>query len=1100
MRFIADLHIHSRYSRATSKDLDFPHLYTWALNKGIQVVGTGDFTHPKWCEEIELYLEEEADSNLFVLKEEYKKISLPGVASEYDIRFLLTTEISCIYKRHGKTRKVHHVVLAPNWKVAQEIRWKLAKIGNIESDGRPILGLDSYDLLYLLLEISPDIILIPAHIWTPWFSLFGSKSGFDTMEECFAELSSHIYALETGLSSDPAMNWMCSQLDKYLLVSNSDAHSPSKLGRESNIFDCDITAESIFHALRTGQGFCGTMEFYPEEGKYHLDGHRKCQVRMSPEETLQQNGICPVCGKPVTLGVLYRVLELADRKFGERPENALPYSSIIPLESILSEIFEVGGSSKKVQQEYFRLLKLFGSELDILQNVDLEILEKKNSAIFAEAIRRVRQGNIVLQGGYDGEFGIVKIFENSEKKEFLPCLFVEGIGNISNQKEKALPKSKNIKNISKQEEKELPKNKKVVYDHTSEILQKKNKQEKQIDQLTENIYDELNEEQKQVVQYAGSPMIVIAGPGTGKTRTLVARIAYQIAQKNVVGEHILAVTFTNRAALEMQERLSKVDGGSNVFIGTFHGFCMEILREFHEKVGLPHDFLLFDHNMFHIKFNKKDLEKISLCKSECLQPHEVQEKDIREVYIEYEQLLQDNGVVDIDDLIVKTVRLLEEHSEVQEILQNRFRMILVDEYQDINFAQYRLLRLLINDTTDFLAIGDADQSIYGFRGSRIEYFLHFFQDFPNAVRFSLQKNYRSTIPILTAAQHVIQKNKERMACPLHTDREGALVRRYVAESEYDEAHFIVNEIEKLLGGTSHRFFEANRQENIEYSFRNFAVFYRTNKQNEVLQEVFQKSSLPYHLVGESSIWNVNDLQFWKSLVAITLQWQSPFAWKRVFLHYDPALADNIVDAMVQVNFDIDILQKSPLWSHMKDCMEALVQLQKIDIKEGAWDWFQSAICYFPWKKLQKNSQEVLTEVFSKYKNLQNVLQHFLLKEQLDDYDPRIEKVALMSLHASKGLEFPVVFITGCEEKLIPFQYGNEISLEKEEERRLFYVGMTRAKDLLYLTHSNRRMMFGLQYNSPSPYFNDIPEEFIEMYGMKNKKTKKKATSSQNLLF
>ncbi|HON46084.1 MAG TPA: endonuclease Q family protein, partial [Planctomycetota bacterium] len=275
------------------------------------------------------------------------------------------------------------------------------------------------------------------------------------MEECFAELSSHIYALETGLSSDPAMNWMCSQLDKYLLVSNSDAHSPSKLGRESNIFDCDITAESIFHALRTGQGFCGTMEFYPEESKYHLDGHRKCQVRMSPEETLQQNGICPVCGKPVTLGVLYRVLELADRKFGERPENALPYSSIIPLESILSEIFEVGVSSKKVQQEYFRLLKLFGSELDILQNVDLEILEKKNSAIFAEAIRRVRQGNIVLQGGYDGEFGIVKIFENSEKKEFLPCLFVEGIGNISNQKEKALPKSKNVKNISKQEEKEL---------------------------------------------------------------------------------------------------------------------------------------------------------------------------------------------------------------------------------------------------------------------------------------------------------------------------------------------------------------------------------------------------------------------------------------------------------------------------------------------------------------------------------------------------------------------------------------------------------------------------------------------------------------------
>ncbi|MCK4985387.1 MAG: DNA helicase, partial [Desulfobacterales bacterium] len=317
MKFIADLHVHSKFSRATAKNLDLENLYIAAQLKGITVVGTGDFTYPAWFDEISEKLVA-AEPGLFKLKDELARQCDTQVppSCRSTVRFILTTEISNIYKKNGKTRKNHNLVFAPDLDIARKFNAKLDKIGNIKSDGRPILGLDARNLLETLLETSERAFLVPAHIWTPWFSVLGSKSGFDSIEECFDDLTPHIFAAETGLSSDPAMNWRVSSLDDLTLVSNSDAHSPLNLGREANVFDTELSYSAIKTALKTGdpKQFLGTFEFYPEEGKYHIDGHRTCKISFWPATTIKHDGRCPACGKPLTLGVLYRVEELADRK------------------------------------------------------------------------------------------------------------------------------------------------------------------------------------------------------------------------------------------------------------------------------------------------------------------------------------------------------------------------------------------------------------------------------------------------------------------------------------------------------------------------------------------------------------------------------------------------------------------------------------------------------------------------------------------------------------------------------------------------------------------------------------------------------------------
>ncbi len=415
MRFIADLHIHSRYSRATSSEMSLEGLWKWAQLKGIVVIGTGDFTHPKWLQEMKVKLEPICN-NLFKLKQNYQSNDVP-VSCRGEVYFMLTAEISCIYSKNGRLRKIHSLVFVPDFSAAEKINAVLSKIGNLSSDGRPILGLDAKELFRIVLDVSDEAMLVPAHAWTPHFSVFGTNSGFDFLEECFDELAPYIYAIETGLSSDPAMNWRLSSLDKITLISNSDAHSPAKLGREANIFDEEISYRAITYAIKTKKGLLGTIEFFPEEGKYHYDGHRACGVSLSPEETIKHNFLCPVCGKRVTVGVMHRVEKLADRKIGFSPSGAPPFYSIIPLPEIISETIQVGVNSKAVKNNYLHLLEKLGNEFKILLDIPLNDIEMAGTPLIGEAIARMRSGNVHISPGFDGEYGKVRIFEEVERKE-----------------------------------------------------------------------------------------------------------------------------------------------------------------------------------------------------------------------------------------------------------------------------------------------------------------------------------------------------------------------------------------------------------------------------------------------------------------------------------------------------------------------------------------------------------------------------------------------------------------------------------------------------------------------------------------------------------
>lgn len=411
MKMIADLHIHSRFSMATSKEGTPENMDFWARKKGISLIGTGDFTHPVWREELKERLVSEGNG-LYRLRDAYVKEEsrkFPGEGT----RFVVSGEISSIYKKNGKTRKVHNVILLPGLEAADAMAQRLEKIGNIHSDGRPILGLDSHDLLEMMLDVCPEGILIPAHIWTPHFSVLGAKSGFDSVEECFEELAPYIHALETGLSSDPAMNWRISKLDRYQLVSNSDAHSPSKLGREANLLDIDCSYEGLYRAIQTGEGLEGTVEFFPEEGKYHFDGHRKCGVSLSPVEAERLGGICPVCGKKLTMGVDHRVEQLADRAEGFVKKDGKKYESLVPLPEVISACMGYSTASKKVQGCFEQMIQTLGTEFDILRNVPSEDIKSCAGERIAEGIENVRTGNVKRIPGYDGEYGKIELFDEN---------------------------------------------------------------------------------------------------------------------------------------------------------------------------------------------------------------------------------------------------------------------------------------------------------------------------------------------------------------------------------------------------------------------------------------------------------------------------------------------------------------------------------------------------------------------------------------------------------------------------------------------------------------------------------------------------------------
>jgi len=402
MEFIADFHIHSKYSRATSRDMDVAHIAEWAKIKGITLMGTGDFTHHLWLEELKHNLEDLGN----------------GLFKYQEIYFILTSEISSIYSKKGKTYRIHNMVFSPSLKTTDRINEVLSRYGNLASDGRPILGLDAAELARIIFDIDENCMIVPGHIWTPWFSLFGSMSGFDRIEDCFEEQTPKIFALETGLSSDPGMNWRLSGLDKFSLISNSDSHSPSKIGREANVFDCGLDYRTIREVLKTKdkKKFLYTIEFFPEEGKYHFDGHRLCGMRLSPEETKRNNGKCPKCGKPVTVGVMNRVAQLADRPQGYLPQNAIPYKNLIPLEEIFASAKGVAKTSVAVERDYRNCVSSLGNELNILLRLSEQDLFKGLPKRVAEGVLIVREGKVHIQPGFDGEYGKISIFSEEERQ------------------------------------------------------------------------------------------------------------------------------------------------------------------------------------------------------------------------------------------------------------------------------------------------------------------------------------------------------------------------------------------------------------------------------------------------------------------------------------------------------------------------------------------------------------------------------------------------------------------------------------------------------------------------------------------------------------
>lgn len=393
--FIADLHIHSKYSRATSKEMNLEGISRAAKIKGIDLLGTGDFTHYQWLSELKAYL---------------KPVSY-GIYEYNGTHFCLTTEVSNIFSQDGKVRRIHSLIFAPSFEVVERINKELGRIGNLDADGRPILGVPARDLLAVVMGVSEDCFFVPAHIWTPWFSLFGSNSGFDDIHECFGDLTRYIFALETGLSSDPEMNWSWSALDRFTLISNSDAHSPANLGREANVFNCKIDYREIIDVIkRKDRGkFLETLEFFPQEGKYHYDGHRNCKICLSPQESKKFHNICPKCKRNLTIGVMHRVGELADRDLGFRPEGAVPFTHLVPLKEIIAAVLGKGVISLEVRRTYENFIEYFGSEFGVLREIPPEDLSKFHPRI-TQGVVRVRDGRVMVHPGYDGVYGRVEIF------------------------------------------------------------------------------------------------------------------------------------------------------------------------------------------------------------------------------------------------------------------------------------------------------------------------------------------------------------------------------------------------------------------------------------------------------------------------------------------------------------------------------------------------------------------------------------------------------------------------------------------------------------------------------------------------------------------
>ena len=1021
--YIGDLHIHSRYSRATSREGTPEHLELWARKKGIDLVGTGDFTHPAWREELREKLEP-AEEGLYVLKEEFR-IRDEETPDDRRPRFVVTGEISSIYKKKDKVRKVHSLLLMPGLEEAEKLSRRLELIGNIHSDGRPILGLDCRDLLEIMLETNPEAVYVPAHIWTPHFSLFGAFSGFDRIEDCFEDLTPYIHALETGLSSDPPMNWRISALDSYQLISNSDAHSPAKLGREATLFDTELSYAGMAEAIQTGKGLSSTLEFFPEEGKYHFDGHRKCGLCISPEEAKEYGGICPVCGKKITIGVLHRVEELADRAEGYVLHNAKPFESLVPLPEVIAASTGISSAGKKAQEQYGKLLRGLGSEFSILREIPIEDIKKAAGPLVAEGILRLRQGKVERTPGFDGEYGTVRLLSPGEISELSGQLSLFSTEELRRQEKAGKEEKKAAKKGTGKEQAQeaaVPEKKALL----------------------------LNQSQQEAVEATERAVAVIAGPGTGKTKTLLSRLEYMLTERKISPSEITAVTFTNKAAEEMKSRLEKLPGGKRagkrIRIGTFHAICSRILTDsglsfFIADPGLQEELAEKTVKECGLKLSgNRFLKAVSSYKSGMEKEGTTWEPEELEAFGFYREQLRSAGALDYDDLLLETLELFEA-GEIPPESEKNFHYLLVDEFQDINPIQYRLIEAWNKNGKELFVIGDPDQSIYGFRGSDAQCFSRLKEAFPLQRVIRLKDHYRCTPEILNGALSVIAHNSGQERQMSAVRGEGPKIRIVSAADERSEAIFIAKEINRLVGGIDMVEVDekSGRQDIGIRGFSDIAVLYRTHRQSRLLEYCLGQEGIPYVVAGREDFLLEKEVRGVLYFFRYILRPRDDQAKKLAIKLAWSAGEENAEEAfeLLAKKYEKPVHKAKPV-----RLLEEWISDRKLEENEALKKLTDMAV-------LHSSVEEFLqTLSFGEDGDIKRCGQRRFLADA----------VTLMTFHGAKGLEFPAVFLYGMKKGLVPLETAGKTS-DVEEERRLFYVGMTRAKEELILTASGEESPF-----------------------------------------
>ena len=811
------------------------------------------------------------------------------------------------------------------------------------------------------------------------------------------------------------------------------------------------------------------MEFFPEEGKYHMDGHRACQVRLEPEETRRHGGNCPVCGKPVTVGVMHRVETLADRSEPKPPEKAAPFRSLVPLPEIVSEICGVGPKSKTVGTQVSSLVARLGPELEILERLPVEDLRRHADPVLTEAIERLRRGEVVREGGYDGEYGTIRMFEPGElaARTAVPNLFGELL-----VPEPGLALARTVPLTPEPPPEASPSPKPRATSAGARLRRRRRRpSELPFDPPSPSpatVLDRLDPDQRAAAEIVEGPLLIIAGPGTGKTRTLTHRIAHLVSSGVTTADRCLAITFTRRAAEELRERLADLleteIGDSEVPVHTFHSLGLEILRAERAELGLHRGFRIAEDSerlelareLFGLTPSQasRRLRAFSLARRERATG---QVPELAEDLAAYETALWERDLVDFDDLLVLPVKLFTERPDLRAAYRHRFRWISIDEYQDVDALQVQLVRLLAPADANLCAIGDPDQSIYRFRGAEVGFFLRFQRDYPDARVVHLGRNYRSSRSIVGAAVSAIAPASLVAERQLHAVDDAAAEPVVIQEtaSERAEAELVVREIESLLGGTSYYSVDSGRVEGggSELSFDDFAVLYRTDAQSGAVMEALDRAGIPFQKRSHTRLVDRLEVQ----TLVDALRCREVASTTDSVLERLRAEAERLAAQAEQTESDA---------AESSETEDPAVEEPPLDRAASL-----------------RRAVELVAPLAKRHGNdLAGFLAEIALGAEVDTWDPRAERISLLTLHAAKGLEFPVVFIVGCEEGLLPLLFGedDEDENEIEEERRLFFVGITRARSRLFLSHARKRSWRGkLRERRPSRFLADLQEELLE---------------------